>query len=358
MSYYLITLISILFCSPVWAQQIDTWYACYNQDSTLIGYSDAVGKVMIEPKFGAYTTANRFDAIIAVAEMGHTPLSTYYLTKSGRVIGRDSLHLFDNGPDCESEGFIRFRDPVTGLTGLFDRHGNIVIPAEYSELKRVHNGMIVALKGAKKNRNGEITTWTGGQELLLDTANNILIENFSYNPQLNFFSLQKSTTPPLDSTRASFKGTDGSYYSFVDFKKEFDHWLRTTLLPDLTKEKLNQLTYPQVTWQAVEDWVTSDRSTFIEANFELVKSRLEKITQGEFQGFISSDGLNPFMFNTPDFDDYYNNCGESKDWQYPTMSLIINQDSAAGITQDHLEFLRTAQGYRLLCVTIRSAQLK
>ncbi|MNL66168.1 hypothetical protein D3C87_1905890 [compost metagenome] len=64
------------------------------------------------------------------------------------------------------------------------------------------------------------------------------------------------------------------------------------------------------------------------------------------------------MFDTPEFQKYFNNCGESKDWQYPTMSIIISHKNKKDMVQDHLEFLRTDEGYQLLCVTIRKGQLK
>lgn len=83
-----------------------------------------------------------------------------------------------------------------------------------------------------------------------------------------------------------------------------------------------------------------------------------EITNSDTDYFISADGLNPFMFDTPEFQKYFNNCGESKDWQYPTMSIIISHKNKKDMVQDHLEFLRTDEGYQLLCVTIRKGQLK
>ncbi|MEI9958494.1 MAG: WG repeat-containing protein [Ferruginibacter sp.] len=38
--------------------------------------------------------------------------------------------------------------------GLFNKNGDIVVPAEYNDITRVRNGMIIALKGAEKKNNG------------------------------------------------------------------------------------------------------------------------------------------------------------------------------------------------------------
>lgn len=360
MRYFTLSLLLLFAYCNLFAQQGDPWYAFYNQDSTLIGFKDGLGRVKIKPKFEGVTTANRFDDILAATEKNNGQWNSFYLTKSGRKIGHDSLHIIDNGADCESEGFIRFRDPQTYLTGLFNRNGDIAIPAMYSGLTRVHNGLMVALKGATKKRVGidSLITWVGGQEVLLDTSNQVLIADFQYQPTLNFFSLQKTKELLDDPARISFVGTDGLHYSFINFQKEFENWLKTDLLVDLTKSKLLMATYPQVTWEAVDAWKKSDKTMFIERNFDLIKTKLIEITNSDTDYFISADGLNPFMFDAPEFHKYYNNCGESKDWLYPTMSIIITHKNKKDLVQDHLEFLRTDEGYQLLCVTIRKGQLK
>ncbi|MHC0443614.1 WG repeat-containing protein, partial [Flavobacterium sp. 3-210] len=80
---------------------------------------------------------------------------SYYLTKQGKIVGRDSLYVFDNGPDCENEGFIRFTNHKTDKMGIFNSEGKIVIPAQYSALTKVRNGLIVVLKDAEKQQDGE-----------------------------------------------------------------------------------------------------------------------------------------------------------------------------------------------------------
>ena len=78
-----------------------------------------------------------------------------YLTKKGKVNGSYSLYSFDNSPDCENEGYIRFSDSTANKMGIFNADGKIVIPAEYSNLSKVQNGMIIALKDAEKQHSGD-----------------------------------------------------------------------------------------------------------------------------------------------------------------------------------------------------------
>lgn len=347
------------------AQSNDTWTAFWNADTTLFGYKDKNGVVKIEPKFNGFSNAGRFDHIIAAMEENDGKWTSYYLTKSGKTVGRDSLHIFDNYPDCESEGFIRFRDKKTGLAGMFDRNGKVVIPAEYNELTRVRNGMVMALKGAEKkywdkykHEGCEHFSWVNGKSILIDTTNKVLIENFPYNDALNYFTLQKTVTPHSDTTRISFPATDGTYYSFINHHKEFEQWLRKDLLNDLTNQKLIGASYDTITWETEEGWKKTSSKKLIANNFQILKSGLLEILQPKTDYFVSNDGLNPFMYGGTEFEKYFTNCGESKDWIYPTMSIIVSHEDKKGFSQNHYEFLRTDAGYKLISLTVRNKKLK
>ncbi|TDL99581.1 MAG: hypothetical protein C4K58_06735 [Flavobacteriaceae bacterium] len=358
MKLYLLTFLTTISSLTLFGQNNDTWTSFWNKDSTLIGYKDKNGVVKIEPKFSGFINANKFDNIIAVSEVINEYWNYYYLTKSGKIIGRDSLHVFDNTPDCESEGFIRFRDHKTDKVGMFNKNGDIAIPAIYNDLERVKNGMIIALKGADRWRQGEYYGWNGGQEVLIDTLNNILVENFNYNKPLNFFTLEKTQTPHSDTIRKSFLAKDGSYYSFVDFEKEFKQWITKELSNDLTVEKLINISYDTITWKSKDGWVKTNRQKLITDNFTILKNGLLEILEPKTKYFISIDGLNPFMFEDTEFEKYFNNCEESKDWIYPTMSIIISHGDKKSFTQNHYTFLRTDDGYKLISLTIRNKKLK
>lgn len=190
--FYFLLSGSVLFA------QSNTWHSFYDEETYLFGYKDENGTIKIPPKFTGFTIASKFDNIIAVNEQVSNTWKHYYLTKSGKTVGQDSLFIFDNGSDCESEGFIRFHDKLTDKTGMFNRNGDLVIPARYNGLTRVKNGLTVGLKNAEKkywdghNHSGcNHFSWVGGQQVLLDTLNYILIENIDYEDldNLNFYSL-------------------------------------------------------------------------------------------------------------------------------------------------------------------------
>jgi len=123
MKHYLLTFLLTTLSMTLFGQHNDTWTSFWNKDTSLIGFKDKNGNIKIEPKFMRFTTANKFDDIIAVTEEVEVneKWESYYITKAGRIVGRDSIHTCDNGADCESEGFIRFRDYKTDKAGMFNK---------------------------------------------------------------------------------------------------------------------------------------------------------------------------------------------------------------------------------------------
>ncbi|MBB4800281.1 hypothetical protein HNP37_000320 [Flavobacterium nitrogenifigens] len=343
----------------VFAQNNDIWTSFPNKDTTLIGFKDKNGVIKIEPKFTGFTTAQKFENIIAVTEEKNGKWESYYLTKSGKIVGRDSLYIFDNGPDCENEGFIRFTDRKTDKMGMFNAEGKIIIPAEYSNLTKAKNGMFIGLKDAKKETDGEHSFWKGGKEFLVDIHNKILVENFAHNDDLNFYSLEKSKEPSKDPIRDNFLGVDGQYYSFINFDKEFKEWLKNTFFKNLSKANLEKHSFDKITfWKEPNGWISEPKTKFINQNYTYLKLKLEELKNPKTDYFITSDGLNQFIFETEEYDVYFNNCNESKDWIYPVKSIIINPKNKVDFKQDHLQFLRTENGYKLISVSAAKDNLK
>jgi hypothetical protein len=341
----------------VFAQSPDPWYPFWNKDSTLIGFKDKNGIVKIEPKFSGLSDGGSFENIIAITEEINGTWNNYYLTKTGKIVGRDSLYIFDNTTDCELEGFIRFHDRKTDKMGMFNKKGDIGIPATYNYLSRVRNGMIEALTGAKKKIMGEHFWWEGGRQSLIDTNNNILIDNFNYDGNLNFYSLLIADEPNKDTTRQNFKGANGQYYSFIDFEKEFRSWLQSNLLAHFTKAGLLNCSQKKITfWKEPGGWIHEAKSSFINRNFELIKTKLLALNSKACDFTIFVDDLIIYD-ESDDFKRYFNNCGESRAWIYPVMSIVINYKDKKG-TQDHFDFLRTGDGYKLISITIRKGRLR
>jgi formylglycine-generating enzyme required for sulfatase activity/tetratricopeptide (TPR) repeat protein len=236
-----------LVLSP--ATEADTggiWTSFYNDNMRLAGYMDKYSRVRIEPKFSRPPfPCKEFDNIIGVAEDVGEDWKGYYLTKAGKILGKDSLYVSrSNSVDCETEGFILFRDNKTNKIGLFDRNGKVVIPAEYDKLGKVTNGVITALKDAEEicQEESENCHKAGSSNMLIDTSNNVLIDDFPdiYNRYFDFFSIEKSKTPHPDTTvRESFPAKGGGYYSIIDIEKEFKRWLDNDLEAALKADILN-----------------------------------------------------------------------------------------------------------------------
>ncbi|MDW8850331.1 hypothetical protein SD960_09530 [Flavobacterium sp. MMLR14_040] len=343
------------------AQNKDTWISFWDKDTTHLGFKDKSGNIKIEPRFMGLTIAHKFENIIAVSEEENESWKSYYLTKTGKIVGRDSLYIFDNGADCENEGFIRFNDHKTDKMGCFNGDGKIVIPAEYSHLTNVRNGMIIALKDAVKEKDGEHFFWTGGKEFLIDINNKILIENFSFNDELNFYSLEKSKEKNPDPIRDNFLGIDGQYYSFINFDKEFKSWLKNNILTDLSKENLLKHSYDNITyWKKKDDdgWITKPKEAFMKLNYKLIKAKLLELKSANCDYHIFSESLNKFIFEADEYDQYFDNCRQAKDWINPVKNIVISPQNKNESGQDHFEFLRTKNGYKLISASSRKEDLK
>ena len=342
------------------AQDNTIWTAFYNKKATAIGYKDQKGNIKIKPKFTLFSPTIRFENIMAVSEEdSQGRWKSYYLTKKGKTVGIDSLHIFDHSFDCENEGFIRFRDNKTDKAGLFDKNGAIAIPAQYNDLSRVSNGLVTAIAGAEKTYTDdrEHYAWTGGQEFLLDTHNNVIVEDFKPDDSLNFFSLLKAPTASTDPLRTSFLTKDGAYISFINFKEEFKQWLTTDLLIDLTDKKLINASFDVITWDAPILYEKTKREAFIAANFELIKKGLLEILNPKTNYFISNGGINRALFDDEAFDKYYNNCGESTENKNPTMTIIVSHTIQNELKQNQYEFLKTETDYKLIGVFINDAPI-
>jgi hypothetical protein len=336
------------------AQTNERWTCFWDKDSTKTGFKNSNGQVMIEPKFEGFIVAKEFDKIISVMDEVNGEYETYYYNQAGKKFGIDSVYFFDNTPDCESEGFIRFNDKKTDLVGMFDQHGEISIPAEYNALYKVQNGMVWALKNAEKEYVEEHHesgcnhfSWKGGQVLLISPTNQILIENFKDDGKIDFFSLEINQKSSTETNKVSFEGTNNKFYHFTDMEKDFKLWLETTLIPNLDKQKLIAFSMDSITfWK--DGWTSLPNTVFMEVYFESVHRILETIPNSKSDYFVFIDGLNPFMYTTNTYDQYFNMCGEAYREKYPVMRLIINHKNELDLNQDLFDFLKTDKGYRLI----------
>jgi len=373
----------------------DTWYRFFigNNDSCLeiAGFKDKNGVTRLDvndwykngtTRIGVYNLlwrTRKFDDIIIA--------DGYYHTKIGKKVGRDSV-IYSLSPECcydlncESEGFIVFNDQKHDKKGMFNHNGDIAIPAEYNVLKRVQNGMIIARKGAARKRERmveiikgpdgykriptledcggdgdyEMCYWVGGTWLLIDTLNNVLIEDLDSNINLNLFSVKKTEESLPDTTiRKSFLAKNGGYYSIILYEKELMYWLTHNLLKNLTIEKLVTATYDSLQWESAfgqRSRINRNKRSFVTDNFKSLKKILMDILNPEFKIDIS---IVPFDVRYDGFhldaEKYQDNCGNHKYWIYPAMEVNIRYKD---YKRNKITFLRTDNGYKLIGVEIKN----
>lgn len=315
--------------------------------------------IFISSSLMAYSQRRMSDkrSIIAVMKQTEDGFDNYYKLKDGSRVGVDSIYLFDMTPDCESEGYIRFRDRVTEKIGMFDGNGKVAIPAEYNVMTPFINGMSVVIKDGQREywgaNDGRHWNWVG-TEWLIDKDNRILIKDFSYSKTIDFFSLQQEDAPSKDTCRVSFLGVNGKYYTFVDMKKEFEQWFKKEILSDLSKERLMKHCYRDVySYKMKKGWMAEERRKYINDEFTFIKERLLNLNNDNAESFISMDDLNWFIYKKREFRKYFNECGEAMTYKYPVMSVILTHGTKDKHTQDVFTFLRTDEGYKLLAVMLR-----
>lgn len=353
-----LTLLLLFFLNETFAQHNNTWISFFNKDSTLIGFKDKAGKIKIKPKFSRLNNAQRFDNIMGVEEEKDGKITSYYLTKSGKVVGKNNLYIFDNGADCENDWFIRFRDKKTHKVGVFNGNGDIAIPAIYDDLIPVRNGMIPALEGghwdiSQQSEHNEFP-WVGSKPVLIDVHNKVLIDKFQWDENIDFYSLIISDHINTSPVRQNYRGINGKYYSFINFDKEFKAWLKDSLLNNLSRTNLQTNSYRNITiWDKTKGWTKESKKIFFAKNFEIIKEKLTEVSQPNCDYNIFTEGLNPYTYCSHEFQKYFDNCGQSKDWIYPLKVIVINHKINNDILQDHIIFLRTDKGYKLIEISLK-----
>lgn len=338
------------------AQESEIWHSFYNSDSTLTGFKDGKQNLKIEPKFGMISNAYKFDKIMAVSEPTEKSTKYYHLTKSGKKVGIDSLYIFDNGFDCENEGFIRFKDNKNDKVGLFDATGNIAIPADYNAISRVHNGMLFTLKDATKIQDGEHFFWKEGTQSLIDTQNNTLIDNFRLDENINLYSIRiEGKLFEKEAIRDYFEGKNGKAYSFINYEKEFKFWLETVFKSDLNSKKIMYYSFEKISyWDDDKGWImTKNNEISTDVMTKIIKN-LSDVNDNSKVYKIFNESLNPYIYETNEFALFFNNCVEAIPEKYPVMNVVIDGRKRYKYVQDHFEFLRTENGYKLVGVSIKS----
>lgn len=379
-------IIALLLIQFSLGQAQDVWVRFYDTTTGLSGYQDLKGTIKIPAKFGDFTRADTFYHIIAVTETVDDTYKKYYLLKDGRKVGQDSVFVFDFTYDCESEEKIIFKDWKKDRVGFLDKNGKAIIPAIYNYASPFRNGIAIARRNAKRKcweEGGDTTNcehlgWEGGETILINEKNEILADSLDSRDlkNINWYS-KRIDDPSVDtSVYASIKGKNGSIYSFVDYDKEFRKWFYNTFLQTLrNKGSLQNLLFDEVTyWSQKHGWTSLDKNVFLKSfPVALTSKRFEPNKMKEVS--IGQGWFNTLIFDKDIYKKYLNSFGEHNKDRFPLYDVKLTyykkrqkpvaEDAAVEVTdgyeldyQEHFEFLKTENGYRLLKVSLKGNKIE
>ena len=323
----------------------DTWFSFEDKQKEIVGYKDANGKVMITPQFKNYRVYQRkFDDILLV--------DSYYLLKAGRKFGEGKAYYTSEGMGaCESEGYILFREGTyfDGLVGVFDKNANIAIPAEYNYLSNVHSNLLYGKRGAKSVKvDSEHRMFKGGTVYLLNTKNELLIKDFKPNVMLDYRSMKISKEPNTDKMRDNFLGINAKYYSFVNYKKEFNNWFLNTFLTHINKEKIASHLYNTIFYDNNNNRKDISKEKFLSRYYKHFTHTLKRINDTSTKWKIDNGSFYYTIGKHHDSEYIYDNCGDEIEEKYPLFDVTINHMVNGKEHQDIISFLRTKNGYKMV----------
>jgi hypothetical protein len=335
--------------------QSEVWYSYIDTTTELLGFKNSDGQTVIEPNYVLeFTQANQFNQIVSVLEEKDGNWDSFYISKSGKNFGLDSVYIWDNLPDCEREGLIRFRDRNTDKVGFFNAQGKIVIPAEYNDAKPFINGLSLVIQNATKtcwsnevydHKNPcEHWSWVGGETMLINLKNEVLTKEISIDSSYQYHSLAIDKNNLKD--RDYFESKNGSF-SLINTKREFSNWFLS--------EFQNDIVNPLFLFEKVTVWNKDQKQWIVNNDIEILENKISDLRNivnqiKESNMLILENQLNNYLHNGKFFESYYDNCGQHLNNRYPVFGIGIATDKQNGY-HEVLEFLRTAQGYKLITIS-------
>lgn len=314
------------------------------QATGLVGFKRG-DVVLFEPQFDSLWCPDEIKHIAIVRRHREKGGKFVYLTSQGQIIDSVGPYFFDNGPDAEYNGFIRFKDNHSERVGLLNRRGEVVVPAIYNDLSHVRNGFLTALIGADIAREGEHTYFVGGEELLLDTLDRVLINSFTFenSQSIDFYSVkQVRLRADLDTTRINFPSTQSVYYSFENYETAFAKWLENNLLSDFTPQRFKSVLYPEVRVNIdYGEWQYLSPDTLMDCHYDRFYQALIRLKDADCEYFYSRDSFHP------GYGSYRNPTNTD---EHPIVKIVITSPNGV---QEYFDFYRTDQEYRLIEATFR-----
>lgn len=138
-------------------------------------------------------------------------------------------------------------------------------------------------------------------------------------------------------------------------------WLKNNLLTDLSKDNLLKHSYDKITyWKEQEEngWISKPKAEFFKQNYKSIKAKLLELKSANCDYTVFSESLNKFIYEVAEYDQYFDNCRQAKDWINPVKNIVISPQNKNDSGQDHIEFLRTKNGYKLISISLRKEELK
>jgi hypothetical protein len=359
--------ILVSFCLQTLGQPATDWHSFRDKGNSLYGFKDNNGTVKIKPKF-IIISSDIFKDVIAVID-GESHKG-YYLNKKGKKFGMDSLYVFDFTYDNLSDGKLRFRDKRTDKVGFFNSEGKVVIPALYNDATPFTNGFSVVL------HSGNRICWDGkpyspanpcehwgwkGKTALIDQSNKIIADNIyleNYD-DINWYQLKINRSIPDKTLYSSFKAKNGSYYSFLNFKKEFTTWFYKSYLKNIKTTAGNsafyKTVYTNINNRSTRFYTTTE---FIKKYKNTILQKTKAISKGVVKADILNDELNPFIYEQKLHPSFYNKYGLPDKQKHPVFNVLVSHHTKNKTLdyQDHLSFIRTDSGYKLFEVGLKIGQ--
>lgn len=349
----------IALYSPVSGQPKNNWYGFSDKKTNLMGYKDGQGHIKIPAKFGGLTGSLVFRDIIAVYE--EKTKQSYYLLKSGKKTGLDSVYTWDDTYDRENEDKIIFRDKKTDKVGFFDKIGKIIIPAVYNDARSFHNGLSVVVYNGKRvcfDKSCEHWSWRGVWALI-DTHNKIVADSIDLNEidKIDWFALKITNSKPDTTLYTSFKTPTGKFYSFLNREKEFTAWFYKKYLPNLNYQELSSNCYKEL---VIEDNFNKNGRTyyskalFIKRYQTLMLQKLKNIKLNKVETHIFKEDINEYIYTRKSFPVFYTLDGEINNEKHPSFDVVVTYSTKNKKLdyQDQFSFIWVNNGYKLIEIAL------
>ena len=285
-----------------------------------------------------------------------------------QVVVKDSVYVSDMTFDCEQEGTIRFRDPVTDRVGFFGKNRKVIIPAAYNDARPFYNGLALVIHDGKRICEDGSTYVAGSCEhwlwdgitALIDKSGVIVADSIDMmaTENLNWYSCNLTDAPGDTTLYSSIKATNKSYYTFINYQKEFNTWFYQQFLNRLQTD-IPSYCFDELQVEGV--WKQKLKKKYSKGNFlkkygTVMKKKMQSIRTGEIETFIVTEDLNGLIFNTKKFKSFYTACDEPDTAKFPSFDVITNHYNTKHELnyQEHFSFLRTDKGYKLIAVALKS----